>query len=479
MSPHAQTARLAAPSPRREIARIAVPVSAEFVLTLVLNVVNQIVVGTLGATAIAAVGFANSLTMILVLTLGAIGASVSILVARAHGGGDQTKLNQTVSAALFLAGGVTVLAAVPILVWGESLMRLVGASETVAAAGGGYLSLAGLAVVPTVIGALFSGVLRSTGRPRSPMVATMATVGLNAALAYLFVTGTGPFPELGVPGAGLATLITASLKAGILAVQVFGIHRVVRWQPPTGYASWWRVSRALVVLALPLGITELFWTSGTFLYNVVFQQISDDALAAAQMVNMLESLFLVGSIGLMAATTALVGREVGRGDGRGAAAWVRRIKKTGTVTGVAFGVLYGTTALVLPFLFHDMTDEVRTMATVGIALYAISQVVKVRNMILGAGVLPSAGDVRGVIFGDVVGAFVVGLPLAVVLGLHTPLGVVGVFAARVIEELAKVVIFSRRTRRVRWDAVGTRSASAERRAQPPVAREVDELEQLA
>jgi putative MATE family efflux protein len=355
---------------------------------------------------------------------------------------------------------------------------MVGASETVAAAGGGYLSLAGLAVVPTVIGALFSGVLRSTGRPRSPMVATMATVGVNAVLAYLLVTGTGPFPELGVPGAGLATLITASLKAGILALQVFGIHRVVRWEPPTGYASWWRVSRALVVLALPLGVTELFWTSGTFLYNVVFQQISDDALAAAQIVNMLEGLFLVGSIGLMAATTALVGRDVGRGDGRGAAAWVRRIKQAGTVTGIGFGVLYGATALFLPLLFHDTTDEVRTMATAGIALYAIAQVVKVRNMILGAGVLPSAGDVRGVIFGDVVGAFVVGLPLAVVLGLHTPLGVAGVFAARVIEELAKVVIFSRRTRRVRWDVLGAASAPPERRV-PVAAREVDELEQLA
>jgi Na+-driven multidrug efflux pump len=234
-----------------------------------------------------------------------------------------------------------------------------------------------------------------------------------------------------------------------------------------------------VVLALPLGITELFWTSGTFLYNVVFQQISDDALAAAQIVNMLESLFLVGSIGLMAATTALVGREVGRGDGRGAAAWVGRIKKAGTVTGVGFGVLYGATALVLPFLFHDTTDEVRTMATAGIALYAIAQVVKVRNMILGAGVLPSAGDVRGVIVGDVVGAFVVGLPLAILLGLHTPLGVAGVFAARVIEELAKVVIFSRRTRRVRWDVVGAASSPVSGRTARPVAREVDELEQLA
>lgn len=451
MSPYARTG--VAPSPRREIARIAVPVSAEFVLTLVLNVVNQVVVGTLGATAIAAVGFANSLTMILVLTLGAVGASVSILVARAYGGRDQTRLNQTVTAALFLAGGVSVTAAVPILLWGQDLMRLVGASETVAAAGGGYLSLAGLALIPTVIGALFSGVLRSTGRPRSPMVATMATVGVNATLAYLLVTGTGPFPELGVPGAGLATLVTATLKAVILAVQVFGLHRIVRWEPPTGSASWWQVCRSLVVLALPLGVTEFFWTSGTFLYNVVFQQIGDDALAAAQIVNMLEALFLVGSIGLMSATTALVGRDVGRGDASGAAAWVRRIKKAGTVTGVGFGVLYGATALLLPFLFSDTTDEVRTMASAGIVLYAVAQVVKVRNMILGAGVLPSAGDVRGVIMGDVAGAFAVGLPLAIVLGLHTPLGVLGVFAGRVIEELAKVVIFSRRTRRIRWQAL--------------------------
>lgn len=478
MSPHVRTTVPVAPSPRREIARIAVPVSAEFVLTLVLNVVNQVVVGTLGATAIAAVGFANSLTMILVLTLGAVGASVSILVARAYGGGDQTRLNQTVSAALFLAGGVSVAAAVPILLWAQPLMRLVGASETVAAAGGGYLSLTGLAVIPTVVGALFSGVLRSTGRPRSPMVATMATVGLNATLAYLLVTGTGPFPELGVPGAGLATLVTATLKATILAVQVFGLHRIVRWQPPTGYASWWNVCRSLVVLALPLGVTELFWTSGTFLYNVVFQQIGDDALAAAQIVNMLEALFLVGSIGLMSATTALVGREVGRGDACGAAAWVRRIKKAGTVTGVGFGLLYGATALLVPFLFADTTDEVRAVACAGILLYAVAQVVKVRNMILGAGVLPSAGDVRGVIMGDVVGAFGVGLPLAVVLGLHTPLGVLGVFAARVVEELAKVVIFSRRTRQVRWEALAEPSRTPED-VSPRVAGEVDELTEPA
>ena len=66
-------------------------------------------------------------------------------------------------------------------------------------------------------------------------------------------------------------------------------------------------------------------------------------------------------------------------------------------------------------------------------------------MVLGAGVLPSGNDVRGVILGDVTGAFLVGLPLAVLLGLHTPLGVAGVFLARVVEECAKVAIFTWRT----------------------------------
>ena len=69
----------------RQIARIAIPVSLEYVVMLGLNFVNQIIVGGLGALAIAAVGFANSLTFILVITLSALGVSVQILVSRAYG----------------------------------------------------------------------------------------------------------------------------------------------------------------------------------------------------------------------------------------------------------------------------------------------------------------------------------------------------------------------------------------------------------
>ena len=443
---------------RRLIAGIAVPVSLEFVLILVLSFVSQVIVGVRGSTAIAAVGFANSLVFILVVTLGAMGVSVSILVARAFGGRRRSEMSHTVTAALLIAGSLTLVGmAVPLLM-PEQLLTAVGASPSVAAVGAGYLRLQALTMLPLVLVSVLSGAMRSADHARSPLVATLVTVPLNVALAYALVLGFGPIPALGVPGAGWALLLTAVVKLAILLVQTYGVHRVVDWSLPEHVDQWRAIVVPLVVLALPLAITELLWSAGTFLYNVVAQQLGDDPLAAMQIVTTLEGVFMVGSIGLMSATTALVGRSVGERDAASAQHWVGRLTRAGIVTGIAFGLLFAASAALVPLLFTHAGRDVQVMAIVGILMNAAFQVVKVRNMILGAGVLPSGGDVRGVILGDGVGAFLIGLPLAIVLGLFTPLGIVGIFLARIIEEVAKLAIFSRRSRRIRWESVVRREA---------------------
>jgi len=446
----------------REVARIAVPVSMEFVLTLVLGFVNQVVVGTLGAVAIAAVGFANALVVIAVMTLGALGNSASILVARARGAGNQHDVNTVVSVALAVASMITAVLCLPLLAWSTELLRLVGASSAVAASGSTYLALMGLTMVPTTLSAILSGTMRSTGRPKSPLVATIVTVVLEALLAFGLVFGGGPLPRLGVPGAGWAALVTATLKVAILVAQAFGVHRLVSWRWPGSTSEWRRVLAPLVVLAAPLALTALLWSGGTFLYNVVAARLGDEALAAAQIVNTLEGIFIVGSVGLMSAATALVGRSLGAGDAVGAMTWVDRVTRSGRWTGIVFGALFAVSALTLPVLFEHAGQAVRHAATLGILINGAFHVVKVRNLILGAGVLPAGGDVRGVITGDAVGAFVVGLPLAVLLGLHTPLGIAGVFLARVIEEVAKVAVFSWRAHRLDWQELATRAAQPER-----------------
>lgn len=446
-------------TPRRQIAGIAVPVSLEFLVILVANFLSQVIVGVLGATAIAAVGFANSIVFILIVTLGALGVSVSILIARAYGADRHDDMDHTITAAMAIAAAFSVaVALVPVLI-PHSVLTVLGASATVADAGAEFLRLSALALVPTVLVSVLSSALRSTGRPRSPLVAALATVPVTTVLSYVLVTGWGPAPEWGVPGAGWAILITMTARLVILVVIAFGGGRAYTWSLPTGVRQWKAIAVPLLVLASPIALTEFLWSTGIYLYNVIAQQLGDGPLAAAQIVSTLESVFIVGSIGLMSATTALVGRSVGQRDAESAAAWVHRVTRAGIYTALVFGGLMALSALAVPTLFANAGGTVQALAVAGILINAAAQVVKVRNMILGAGVLPSGGDVRGVILGDAVSTFAVGIPLALVLSLATPLGLIGLFLARVIEELVKVAIFEYRARRISWRMVVERDSA--------------------
>jgi putative MATE family efflux protein len=448
--------RASSPTPLSEVAKIAIPVSLEFVFIVSLNFVNQLIVAGLGAVAVAAVGFVNSINLVLVMTLGALGTSASILVARAFGAKREHELSTVVSSALLAAGAISTLLAIPFILWPSECLRLVGASADVISTGAPFLAVISLSLPLSVLAAVFTGILRSADHPRSSLIATLPTVVLTPLIALVLVFGWGPFPALGVVGAAWAILITTALKVVILLIQTYPLYRVAHWELPEGLHGWRLVIVPLFVLGIPLGLTNVFWTTGNFLYNVVAGRLGDDALASMQIVWSLEAVFVVASLGLISAVTALVGRAVGAGNGPLAAAWVAQIKRIGMYAGLFFGLLFGLSALATPILYPEIGPSVLVPVTVGILLNASIQTFKIRIGLMGASILPSGDDVKGVVIGDFISPFVVGIPLALGLAFLTPLGIYGIFVARVIEELFKFSFFSWRQRRISWDSVAAR-----------------------
>lgn len=436
-------------SPVREIASIAVPVSLEMVIQLVLTFVNQIIVGTLGAVAVAAVGLTGSLSFLFFVTLGALGSGTSILVARRAGANDRAGVNQTLSTTMVLSSVLGAVLTIPIVLGAGFLLQLAGGAPDVTRTATPYMQVVMLALVPGTLGWVFSGALRSLGHARTPLVATILTVMIESLTAYGLVFGVGPLPQLGVVGAAWAIVIANVFKAVYLAYQIFGPRALAAFHVPDRQ-GWRSVAGPLAQISAPLAFTEFAWSLGGFLYAAVFARVGTAALAASQIAGTLEALFIVGSFGLMSAATVFIGRRLGAGDPAGAQVWLGRITRLGLTTGLAFGALYALSALLVPLVFPKVGADVQHIALLGILINAATQVFKVRNMIVGGGILPSAADGKGVIIGDVVGAFVIGLPLAVGLGLYTPLGVWGVFLARGLEEVSKSLIFEWRKRRVNW-----------------------------
>jgi putative MATE family efflux protein len=440
------------PDAGKKVSRIAVPVGFEFSLVLALTFVNQIIVGGLGGTAIAAVGFANSIHTIPLFFLGALNVGAGVVVGRAFGGGNQSVTSRATTYVVVLSVASGTLVAIPFVMFPSQILSFAGASLDVVSVGSGYLALVLASLGAGVLSMVLSSVLRSVNRARSPMVATIVSVALNVPLAIVFVYGFGPIPALGVLGAGLATLITTSIRAAVLLAQVYLIYDVANWVLPRGAKQWVNLGRPILVLAVPMALTSMSWTFGNFFYNVIVQQLGDGPLAALQIVFALSGVFVVGSIGLGSAITVLASQAIGAGDPILAQRWITYLLRIGIITGIGFAVLFALSALLLPVFFPNIEPSVLGLATWGIVINAIIQPLSVRMLLL-ASVLPAGNDTTGIIIGDFSGPYLIGLPLTLVLGLLTPLGVLGAVIGKGTEDILKMLIFSYRARKIRWDDV--------------------------
>ena len=124
-----------------KIFKVALPVSLEAVFQTSLGFVDQIIVGTLGATAVAAVGLCNSISFIVMLLYSAIGTGAGVLVAQAFGRNDLNDVSKVASLSLMVSGIFGVFTTLPLVLYPGPVLRLIGAPDELVEAGSVYFQL--------------------------------------------------------------------------------------------------------------------------------------------------------------------------------------------------------------------------------------------------------------------------------------------------------------------------------------------------
>lgn len=430
---------------RREIAKIAIPVGLESTFQLGLGFINQVIVGTLGTATIAAVGLANNVLFIGILCLNTLGAGCAILASRARGRGDEPAVSRISSLSLGFAVTLAASFALPLALFAQPFLDGVGASQEVARIGGPYLSLIALSLPLSVLSVVSSAVFRTLGHARLPMVVTMTAVMLTPLLSWFFVIPL----EMGAVGAAWASLITQFLRAGVLV----GLLFFSRWGIAWSWPNWGEakvILREMIPLVLPLFITEIVFSGGSFLFALLFERVSTEALAAFQIMTTLEGVFITAAIGLNSAATILVARQIGQANPEGIWRMSGSIWRLGLFAAAGLGFLFALSGFLLPVLYPHTTPQVQDWGFWAIVLNALFQPVKVSNMIF-FGVLSSGGDTRYLLLSDVITVFVVGLPLAYLLAFPLGLGLWGIFLGRLLgEEMVRISMFLWRYRSGRW-----------------------------
>ena len=211
--------------------------------------------------------------------------------------------------------------------------------------------------------------------------------------------------------------------------------------------SW--LIRRFALIAAPVIASEFLWALAGSVYQAIYGRVGTDAVAAVSISSTIETIAFVPFSGLAAGAATLIGNSIGAGDETRTPAWARRTLVLTTVLGAVMGGLLLLASRFVPG-FYDIPPATQAAAAAVMVVMAFTVVQRTSNLVMLAGILRSGGDTRFAAAIDVGAAWLVGIPLAILLGLVLKLPIQYVVMAVFAEETVKYTLSLRRVLSNRW-----------------------------
>jgi putative MATE family efflux protein len=393
------------------VLRIAIPIIIQNFISAFLNMVDVIMVGQLGDTAVAGVGLANQVPFLLIFMLFGISSGSATLTAQLWGKGDIPNIRKVLILCLAICGlGGVFFTGVGLLAPTQAL-TLYSSDPAVIALGGRYLRLSAISYLMTAVSWSYASVLKSTGVVKPQMFVSMLALGLKTLLNYCLIFGNLGLPRMDTDGAAIATVVSRLVEMSAILLIVYGKRSEIAVYPKHLAG----LTRGIVALymktALPVMFNELFWAMGITAYNIIYAHISTQAIAAYNIVGSVESVAFVIFIGLSDACGVLVGNKIGAGkedEAYNYARWLWGIVIIFALL-VGVGIFFSRNAILSLYNVEEIT---RGYASDILLVSACVLWVRTSLMTVVVGIFRAGGDTRFSLIVDAGSIWLVGVPMA-------------------------------------------------------------------
>ncbi len=434
----------------RTIWRLAWPVIVTFLLESLVGLIDTLMVGRLGATAVAAVGIGAQVLTSVSVAMTAVGTGTLALVARHVGGRDHQAAEVVLGQSILAAFVLSIACIAPVIVFAPQIVGWFGVDPDVIEQGGGFTRFVMLSIPQSAILFVVGSALRGAGDTRTPLFIGFIVNILNVVFNYALIFGKLGFPALGVRGSGLATAI-AFTSGMILALGLLARGRLVLRLQPWHLRPQLSVMRRVLAIGSPTAIEQILMQLGFFVYMVFAARYGTSAVAAYFIgVRILALSFLPG-YGFAAAAAALVGQNLGAGrpDLARRAGW--ESNKLSIYLMSACGVVIILLARPIAAAFVQDPEVIRDTVSFIWAL-GLAQPLMAIDFTLG-GALRGAGDTRFPLVAVFVGFYGCRLGSAYLAAHVFQLSLTWVWFALLGDYLARAILKGGRFNGERWQNV--------------------------
>lgn len=329
----------------RAVWKLAAPTVLANIFGGLQGLVDHITVGNVvGYKGNAAIGVSWQIFLVVVVFISSIFIGMGILVARFAGAGETDKVNRTVYQAFITAIFIALAVIAPIGYFASPiLLNIVNAEAAVQAEALPYLRIMFLFSSGMMMFFMLSGALRSAGDAKTPMILGIVMTVLNITFTIILVGGLGAIPSFGVKGSAIGTCLASGLIGIYSFWKLWNGSWVISIHSKSGYAPDFSVIRKLFQFGLPAGIQGIAMNIGGVLMLSFIGSLAQSAAAQAAFAvaySQLFSLVSFTSVGLMGATSAIVGQNLGAKQSERATSAVHTAAKFALIGSTFFGLLF-------------------------------------------------------------------------------------------------------------------------------------------
>jgi MATE family multidrug resistance protein len=407
----------------RSLLRLAGPLAAAQAGTQIMGLVDLAVVGRLGARELGAAGLGNALFFtISILGIG-LTLGVDPMISQAFGAGDAVRARHLMWQGVWLALGVTVVLTVSLL-FAPMLLPLFDVAEPLRPIASQFLLVRTAGLAPMLLFFVLRAYLQSQHITRPMVIAMLIGNIFNFVFDLLLVFGWGPFPRMGVAGAALSTDLGAVLQLVIVVWTVRSIHFPAHDAGALHHAKWPEIRQAIRI-GLPIGV-QLAAEIGIFAFvGLLAGHLGAIHLAAHQLVLAFISFTFTISVGVASAGAVRVGLAVGARD----QPRTRMAGFAAIVGGTGVMIMSAAVFAFFPRPIARLLTGQEAVIAAAVPIFLIAAVFQLSDGLqaIGAGILRGAGDTTFPLVSNLVGHWLVGLPIALYLGFHRNMGIVGLW----------------------------------------------------
>lgn len=399
----------------RKTLLLMLPVILQQLITIGINFMDNLMIGSFGETSIAAAAFGNQVYSFFQFICMGLGSGAVVMSSQFWGRKEIGPMRTTAAMALRVTAAICAVFTVLTVIWPAVILGLFTRDAAVITVGAPYMRLIGTTFLLAGLSSTATYLMRSVGRVNIPLIGSAVAFALNLFFNWVFIFGKLGAPRLELVGAAVGTVIARVFEF----LFVFGYfllrEKSFSFRPKHFALPGGELRQKYIKYSLPVLFSDTLLGLSLALTSVIYGHISAEISAAVSIANSLIQLITVLNVGMAGASAIVVGNTIGEGD-------IPRAKREGN-TYILLSFLFGL-LMILPLAWIE--GPYTGLYSIGAGTASIVHDIMLCNYfmlplqtiayVISKGILRGGGDTRFLLLADSSCVWFISLPLGALAG---------------------------------------------------------------